>query len=434
MPFEPLRFIHANGLCLDRPLDPAQILSDEIEEIVVKATISAFDELVALAVDQAVDFVLLTGNSFDAQNPSLPARVAWREGLEQLASDDIRVFAMPGASDPVDGWFATQKIPDNVTLFFYRDQEPVAVLRDGGVIATIAGGDFVASQSAGFGKQTSNRITPPTRGPLVIGMLPVTSGTGKNSQINPPKENDENPFSAQGAFDYLAIGGSEPRNTISLNSGIAYNPGSVQGLCRNNTGPRGCTLIEVDAERNIKTAFHSTAPARWEQFTIDVEASTDGDALAEKMSHALTQIRPETTERVWLVLWTVRGCGSVLEKLHAETFRAELIEKIQNEILPAQGVLLSHAFRLLPNVDLLKQQAAEGTLAAEYFDSIESGPACSQELLAEVIQGASITDSVWSERLTSLVGEFDTEVITGHALRLGASWFGTQTEAGERQT
>ena len=60
-----------------------------------------------------------------------------RDGFERLDDAGIQVFVVPGPSDPLAVWDDFPDMPSNVTVFRPESDDPVAVLRDGAVIASI---------------------------------------------------------------------------------------------------------------------------------------------------------------------------------------------------------------------------------------------------------------------------------------------------------
>ena len=81
MPFEPLRFLHAANLRLDHAIGESIKLPAKVIPVVQKATLTAFDHLIAAAIEQQVDFVLLAGNTFIERERSLAARLALASGF-----------------------------------------------------------------------------------------------------------------------------------------------------------------------------------------------------------------------------------------------------------------------------------------------------------------------------------------------------------------
>ena len=65
MPLQPVRFLHASAARIDHQLHQLAPLPDELRAVVERATLTAFERLIAAAIEHSVDFVLLTGDTFD---------------------------------------------------------------------------------------------------------------------------------------------------------------------------------------------------------------------------------------------------------------------------------------------------------------------------------------------------------------------------------
>ena len=425
MPLEPLRFVHATGLFLDRQLAGTGPVSDGVRTIIEEATLRAFEHTVAASIDRQADFLLLAGNCFDETDRSLRARGALIEGFNRLDDHGIRVFIMPGEADPAEAWQTFPELPDNVTLFFHAADEPVAVLRDGKVIAAVGGTDF--------GESIYDPPPLAGRNPFSIVLLTLsdkdTTGlsaiksSGANSDAEPPGDSTVHSL-IEGTVDYLALGGGNTRRTLSLKTSIAHNPGATQGLTPHDTGPHGCTLVDVDSKGTIQCTFLPTASVRWEAFTIEIDERTNSDELVRKMRTSIGQCRPESSEKVWLVNWTIHGSGQLFEQLHDEEFRRQLVEPVGHSTSIDRG--LTHLFRLLPDLQAVQSVTHHDGMAAEYFETLETAHVDSADLLLHLHKDAEPTDVAWSNGLQSLIGELDHDVLRGRARRLGIQWFGTR--------
>ena len=137
MPYETMRFIHAARVSVDQPLSDTGAIASDLRGLTRDATTQAFRNLVAACLEHDVDFLLLTGDTLEQADYSIKARVELRHGFEQLEDAGIQVFLVPGASDPVSVWEQFPELPSNVTVFKPDSDDPVAVLRDGSVIASI---------------------------------------------------------------------------------------------------------------------------------------------------------------------------------------------------------------------------------------------------------------------------------------------------------
>ena len=169
MAWEPLRFLHAAGLWLDHPPSGIGPLPDDLRRIAEDATLTAFDRLIDVAIERQVDLVLLAGDTFDDADGSLRAQVALSDGCSRLKEQGIRVFAVPGAVDAPLAWRTLGQLPENLTCLLARDDEPVAFVRDGQLVATIARAE-TSRLTAPSGELHRIRAESSRRHPFAIGL------------------------------------------------------------------------------------------------------------------------------------------------------------------------------------------------------------------------------------------------------------------------
>ncbi|UUZ79939.1 DNA repair exonuclease [Paenibacillus sp. P26] len=111
------RFIHAADLHLDSPYRGIAGLPDRPREQVRTAAFAALDRLVELAVREEVDFVVISGDVYDAKDRSLRAQLRFQQAMEALAGHRIPAFVIHGNHDPMqEGYAAHLRWPDDVTF------------------------------------------------------------------------------------------------------------------------------------------------------------------------------------------------------------------------------------------------------------------------------------------------------------------------------
>ena len=435
MPREGLRFVHTTNLFLDHQLRDAGPLSDSIRPIVEDAALTAFERVIAACVDHEVDFLLLVGNSFTEKDRSLRARVALLKGFEQLGQRDIQVFVVPGPADPAAAWRAIPDIPSHVTLFLDDGSEPVAALRDGTVIASIVSLDpdsLPAAGSRAKGHTQGVSKTPVTSARFSIGLMgaqtkrPLQADAwGSQESLVTANERFGEALSdvaASHEIDYLALGGGCERTTIGLERGVAHDPGGTQGLHPSETGAHGCTLVDVDSDGTVRCTTIPTAPVRWERLAVDINDGTNQDELVIAMHCALTERRPEPTEKVWLIDWVITGSGPLFDLLAQEAVRSEVIALLEaSEPLP-EGLLQSHRFHRMPPCQPADSDSQRNHFARQYFERLDGELPLSPETLHRLLERADLPAGGWSGRIESLLGDLDLDTIGVHARRHGMGW------------
>jgi DNA repair exonuclease SbcCD nuclease subunit len=338
MPYETLRFLQAARVFVDHPLSETGPISPELRGFVRGATSAAFRRVIDACLEHAVDFLLLTGDTLDQSDFSIKARVELRDGFEQLADAGIQVFLIPGPSDPAAVWDDFPDLPNNVTVFHPETDDPVAVIRDGAVIASIRSLSWRRSWFTA--DERSDDPQPRQRRPLEADELeradprtnraaesPV-SASGDSAleddsasdsfdtaastnetparreahretrRVHSPADLRPNHFaiaivrdgidppSHDPQVDYLAVVGGRERRTLNGNGWLMHFPGGTQGLSPNETGVQGCTLVDLDGDGVIRCRLLPTSTVRWEEFDIDIDTETTTEQLVQQLQAA----------------------------------------------------------------------------------------------------------------------------------------------------
>ncbi len=140
MKFHPQRFIHAANLRLDVPVSviSSEQLSEAQRTAFEDATLRAFEQVIESCIRHKVLYLLVSGNAFIEADRSLRARLALLRGFTRLNEHNIRVFILPGDSDPPEAWRAIADLPDNVTVCYSSGSEPVLLESNGQQILAVS--------------------------------------------------------------------------------------------------------------------------------------------------------------------------------------------------------------------------------------------------------------------------------------------------------
>jgi hypothetical protein len=140
MKYHPQRFIHAANLRLDVPVSviSSEQLSEAQRTAFEDATLRAFDQVIDSCIRHKVLHLLVSGNAFIEADRSLRARLAILRGFERLREHHIRVFVLPGDSDPPEAWRAIADLPENVTVCFSSSSEPAVLEVNGQQVLAVS--------------------------------------------------------------------------------------------------------------------------------------------------------------------------------------------------------------------------------------------------------------------------------------------------------
>ncbi|MEW4529321.1 hypothetical protein [Maioricimonas sp. JC845] len=433
MSIEPFRFIHATNLRLDESLMRTGPLEGQARLIAEDATLLAFERIVEHCIDRDVDFLLLTGNAFDFEAFTVRARIALEKGLALLEEADIPVYVTCGESDPRAAWQELIADPGNLTVLSSTDDEPVAALRDGRVLASL----FVVAMP-GIDESTWSPTGPaifriPDSSTYQIGLLGAGSGAevhsgelAESANGHPADVDELIRIALEGGANYLAVGEGSVRGTLKLNGGIAHDPGSPQGMSPVETGPRGCTLVDVQSDGRANLTRLSTAAVRWETFPVDVDGETSWDALVEAMQLALMESEPQPGEQVWLIDWRLSGSGPLLESLLEENAQRELVELIEAELETEEAPRCRHRFHIEPSV--VGIDPGENRALAAWQDVMRTMSDRFIGALRQEVQGSEWGRSEWGHRIRISLDSIENQQIAGHGERIGRGWLGHDGE------
>src|SRR5450755_2923792 len=117
MPGPKFRFVHAADLHLDTPFVALGRVAPDIAGRLRNASLEAFDALVRMAVERQAAFVIFAGDIYDSADRGVRAQLRFLRGVERLGERGIPVFVAHGNHDPLDGWSAVRRRPENLVVF-----------------------------------------------------------------------------------------------------------------------------------------------------------------------------------------------------------------------------------------------------------------------------------------------------------------------------
>jgi len=352
-----MRFIHTADIHLDSPLKGLEVHEDAPVEEIRGATRRAFDNLIDLAVEEDVDFVLIAGDLYDGDWKDYNTGLFFVGRMGRLAKAGIRVFIVSGNHDAASQITRTMPLPDNVTLFSSRKPHSVRLEE----LGTIIHGQSYSTRAV-----TENlAVQYPQHDPnyFNIGLL-HTSLTGREGHDDyAPCTVDE--LKSKG-YDYWALGHVHKREILSKDPWIVF-PGNIQGRNIRETGVKSATLVTMEDGRVTAVEKRELEVLRWSICEVDLSGceTTDSvyDAVRSAFGEELDKAEGKTLA-TRLVLagksslhaqlldrttkWTeeFRGiaaslCDVWLEKVEFKTSRKVSLDEIIGEDTPIAGLLES---------------------------------------------------------------------------------------------
>jgi len=306
-----LKFLHAADIHLDSALHGLERYEGAPVDEIRSATRRAFDNLIELAVDEEVAFVLLVGDLYDGDWKDYNTGLYFVERMGKLREAGIRVFMVAGNHDAASQITRRLRLPDNVTLFSTKNPQQV-ILDDLNV--AIAGQGFakraVSDDLSLAYPQGDSQL-------LNIGLL-HTCLDGK------PGHEPYAPCTVDGlrskGYQYWALGHVHKREEIGQDPWIVF-PGNIQGRHIRETGPKGCTLVTVEGGEILDVEHRDLDVMRWSLCELDVSASETVDDIYELVRDSLKTALDAAEGRPVAVRLVLQGPCSAHSALHANRER-----------------------------------------------------------------------------------------------------------------
>ena len=311
---EKIKFIHSADLHLDSPFRGMSTLPDSLYQELKTSTFVALDNLVQLAIEEAVDFVLIVGDLFDQSLRSVYAEMQFLLACEKLAEAEIPIYLSYGNHDFLKAQTRTLNYPNNLHIFESDQVEGKVFIKNGQPLVGIHGFSYL--EQAVLENKVSE-YQPVTGVPYQIGMLHGSTGQ--------PDEHDHYaPFQLSDlrgkAIDYWALGHIHKRAVLGTEPSIVY-PGNTQGRSSKELGEKGCYLVEMDKTETTLT-FNALHDIQFEGVTIDLQGDQELDQVSQKIEAELSGL----TGRKSLVYLTFKNVSEKTTQFYHQGELKEIIE------------------------------------------------------------------------------------------------------------
>ena len=325
-----MRFIHAADVHLDSPLRGLDRYEGAPVELLRDATRKSLARLVALAIAERVDFVILAGDLYDGDWQDYHTGVFFVQRMLELERAGIPVYLIRGNHDAESRITSQLTLPPNVHSFSTEQPETKTIdkLR-------------VALHGQGFARQAEPRnlaasYPPPVANHFNIGVLHTSlDGREGHGCYAPCTVADL----VARDYDYWALGHVHQRETVRTERPRIEFPGNTQGRHAREPGEKGCLLIAVDGGQ-LTSEFRPLDVLRWRLVAIDAKDAETWDELVGQIQAALSEAVDDADGRLLAARLEITCNDSLrlaaaadLPKLHAELvarFEKEVwVEKIQ---------------------------------------------------------------------------------------------------------
>ena len=319
-----IRFIHAADPHLDSPLQGLEAHEGAPVGVLRGATRRAIENLVNLAIEEPVDFVVIAGDLYDGDWKDYSTGLFFRGQMVRLLDKGIPVYLIAGNHDAASVISKRLNLPENVHVFSTRTTESKEVP-----------GHPVVIHGRGF----PNRAVPenlakdyPTAlaGRFNLGLLHTSlNGRPGHNTYAPCSEQD---LRSKG-YEYWALGHIHQPEVISKDPWIVF-AGNCQGRHVKETGPRGCQLVTVNDSLQVDSAeWRSLDVVRWQELNVDLsDAESEAEAL-RRVGDAMANAVTTAEGRLVAARLVISGTTSLHGWLHrdGQHWRAQFLARAQDQ-------------------------------------------------------------------------------------------------------
>ncbi len=313
-----MKFIHTADIHLDSPLVGLAAYKDAPVSLLRTVTRDAFTRLVDVAIEEAVDFMVIAGDLYDGTWKDYNTGHFFCREMGRLNKVGIPVYLLFGNHDAESEMTKKLTLPTNVHTFEARKAN---TFRIDALKVALHGRSY--KEAATFDNLVSG-YPAPVAGWLNIGVLHTALG-GYTEHVNyAPCSLAE--LTAKG-YDYWALGHVHEHAILQKSPWVVF-PGNLQGRHIRETGARGAVLVTAD-EAGIQSVERVLVDLlRWH--VVEVDASQDGtlQEVVRSVGLAFERLLAETPESIYL---SVRVCIKGKTAVHGELFGLE--SQLREDIL-----------------------------------------------------------------------------------------------------
>lgn len=351
-------FIHAADIHLDSPLKGLSRYEGAPVDKLRSATRDAFRNLVNLAIEERVNFIIIAGDLYDGDWKDYNTGLFFASEMARLNKHEIPVFMINGNHDAASIITKEIKLPENVNIFNVKKCE-TKLLEDLNV--ALHGQGF---QTRAVVDNLAKAYPDKLAGYFNIGILHTSAGGREGHENYAPCTLDDMKGKA---YDYWALGHIHKREILSDERPVIIFPGNIQSRHSKETGEKGCTLIRVESGEINHIQHVPLDVLRWDVIELDasgIEAYEEFLSLVEELlersylnaDHRMlavrfivvgqTSIDMELRKNREGVLNDIRsiafsvGQGDIwIEKIKIKTSHKKISTAIQNDGSPISTIL-----------------------------------------------------------------------------------------------
>ncbi len=147
--------------------------------------------------------------------------------------------------------------------------------------------------------------------------------------------------------------------------------GSPQGRCPAETGPHGCTQVDVDLEGNIHLQSHATDVVRWLHEEVRIESQQLGTVEAQ-LRHRCQTLLDHAPDMPHLVEWTISGSDVEFGRSAQSRQMGPLLQRLREEFGHLRTPIWSVSIKLVPATGPVSQHRMDDeTMLGDFLRMVD---------------------------------------------------------------
>jgi exonuclease SbcD len=315
-----MKFIHTADIHLDSPLSGLAAYKDAPVELLRNVTRDAFTRLVDVAIEEAVDFMVIAGDLYDGSWKDYNTGHFFCREMGRLnqATPSIPVYLLFGNHDAESEMTRKLMLPLNVYTF---ESRKATTFRIDTLQVALHGRSY---KEAATLDNLATSYPVPVAGWLNIGVLHTAlEGYAAHPNYAPCSLAE---LAAKG-YDYWALGHVHEHAILLKDPWVVF-PGNLQGRHIRETGARGAMLVSADGSGIQSVERLLVDVLRWHVVIVDTRAATTLSEVVRLVGREFEQLLAQTPDAIYL---SVRVCLTGRTAAHGELFGLE--HQLREEIL-----------------------------------------------------------------------------------------------------
>lgn len=310
------KFLHAADIHLDSPLRGLERYEGAPVDRIRNSTRRALENLVDLAIEESVAFLLIAGDLYDGDWRDYSTGLFFAAEMSRLGEAGIQVFLIQGNHDAANRMTRWLHLPENVRTLATKQPETVRLEHLG---LAVHGQGFA---NTSVSDNLAQDYPPALSGCFNVGLL-HTSAAGYESHESYAPCSIQDLLAKE--YDYWALGHVHKRQVLHQQPWVVFS-GNIQGRHIRETGAKGCTLVKVEGGRVTEVDFRELDVLRWELCQLDVTGTRSGLDVRDRFASELAALLRQTDGRPLAVRVEIRGsCAAHREiAVEPERWRNEL--------------------------------------------------------------------------------------------------------------